>query len=185
MPSAHKAATPRGVCGKAPAAYHPMNPLVEGVSDGRVSWYPVAYPYGGPAFPCRPGKHLGGGDWRAGKPRGYPRGRAPREEFEKPASLVKAEEASRKLGASGAPGLVNSQGFPLRSGKPDCKHYMTKSWCAYGAMCKFNHPEQSPPAGFGVPPGYPRDQGQVIVPPRMVNGQELLLHAIGLLHGVG
>lgn len=39
------------------------------------------------------------------------------------------------------PPQLNSQGYPLRPGEPDCPHYLKKGWCAFGLTCKFNHPE--------------------------------------------
>lgn len=36
---------------------------------------------------------------------------------------------------------VNSMGLPLRPGRQDCKHFLSRRWCAYGRMCKYNHPE--------------------------------------------
>lgn len=29
----------------------------------------------------------------------------------------------------------------MRASEPDCAHYLKKGWCAFGATCKFNHPE--------------------------------------------
>lgn len=75
------------------------------------------------------------------------------DDLEKPYSLIKAVEASRKLGQPNPAPWVNSQGFPLRPGKPDCKHFISKGWCAYGTLCKFNHPEVSP-ATSPVAPHY-------------------------------
>ncbi|GMH39418.1 hypothetical protein BSKO_07316 [Bryopsis sp. KO-2023] len=79
------------------------------------------------------------------------------DDSDRPYSLIKAVEASRKLGQPGPATWFNAHGFPLRSGKPDCKHYISKGWCAYGTMCKFNHPDMGPPSSpmaphYQVPP---------------------------------
>lgn len=79
------------------------------------------------------------------------------DDSDKPYSLIKAVEASRKHGQPGPPMWCNAHGFPLRAGKPDCKHYISKGWCAYGTMCKFNHPDMGPPSSpmahhYQVPP---------------------------------
>lgn len=55
--------------------------------------------------------------------------------------VVKIPEALKKQGQPSPAPWVNSRGFPLRVGKPDCKHYISKGWCAYGSLCKFNHPD--------------------------------------------
>lgn len=36
---------------------------------------------------------------------------------------------------------ANAIGLPIRPGKPDCKHFLSRGWCSYGRMCKYNHPE--------------------------------------------
>mmetsp|Transcript_68499 Transcript_68499/g.191973 ORF Transcript_68499/g.191973 Transcript_68499/m.191973 type:complete len:408 (+) Transcript_68499:125-1348(+) len=36
---------------------------------------------------------------------------------------------------------LNSRGFPLNLGAPDCDFYMRKGTCKFGATCKYNHPE--------------------------------------------
>lgn len=109
-------------------------------------------PYPGLPAPqvCNPGGMEPGMGMRgkqAGEGGGKSRRGCLRDEFDKPASLVKAVEASKKLGQPGPARWFNSQGFPLRTGKPDCKHYISKAWCLYGTMCKFNHPEPGLPAG--------------------------------------
>eukprot|EP00803_Ostreobium_quekettii_P001969 evm.model.scf_911.5 EVM.evm.TU.scf_911.5 scf_911:49818-50828(+) len=39
---------------------------------------------------------------------------------------------------------ANTIGLPIRPGKPDCKHFLSRGWCSYGRMCKYNHPEVAP-----------------------------------------
>lgn len=41
------------------------------------------------------------------------------------------------------PPQLNSRGFPVREGEPDCEHYVKRGWCAFGVTCKFNHPEST------------------------------------------
>lgn len=117
--------------------------------------YLAPYPGLPAAQACNPGgmeagMPVRGVGKRAGEEGGKSRrGGCLRDEFDKPASLLKAVEASKKLGQPGPARWFNSQGFPLRTGKPDCKHYISKAWCLYGTMCKFNHPE---PGLSAVPP---------------------------------
>jgi len=58
--------------------------------------------------------------------------------------VVKIPEALKRQGQPSPAPWLNQRGYPLRMGKPDCKHYTTKGWCAYGTLCKFNHPEDMP-----------------------------------------
>jgi len=55
--------------------------------------------------------------------------------------VVKIPESLKKHGQPAPALYLNSRGFPVRTGKADCKHYISKGWCAYGTLCKFNHPE--------------------------------------------
>jgi len=36
---------------------------------------------------------------------------------------------------------LNSHGYPLRPGTPDCHLYMEDGHCRFGANCRYNHPE--------------------------------------------
>jgi hypothetical protein len=63
------------------------------------------------------------------------------------------------------PPQVNSRGFPVREGEPDCEHYIKRGWCAFGVTCKFNHPEST--AFVPMPyqqPGFVPMPGMVTVP---------------------
>eukprot|EP00210_Caulerpa_lentillifera_P003435 g3278.t1 len=55
--------------------------------------------------------------------------------------VVKIPESLKKHGQPSPATCLNSRGFPVRLGKADCKHYISKGWCAYGTLCKFNHPD--------------------------------------------
>eukprot|EP00930_Biecheleria_cincta_P019858 TRINITY_DN15063_c0_g1_i1.p1 TRINITY_DN15063_c0_g1~~TRINITY_DN15063_c0_g1_i1.p1 ORF type:complete len:434 (-),score=115.48 TRINITY_DN15063_c0_g1_i1:51-1352(-) len=51
---------------------------------------------------------------------------------------------------------VNSKGYPLRPGQPDCAFYVRTTVCKFGATCRFNHPElgaqpPGPPLGATMP----------------------------------
>lgn len=37
--------------------------------------------------------------------------------------------------------VMNAMGLPVRPGKPDCKHFLSRGWCSYGQSCRYNHPE--------------------------------------------
>lgn len=69
--------------------------------------------------------------------------------------VVKIPEALKKMGQPHPAFYLNSHGFPLRSGKPDCKHYISKGWCAYGTLCKFNHPDSAAAQSFAIVPASP------------------------------
>ncbi|KAM3267430.1 hypothetical protein P3S67_032353 [Capsicum chacoense] len=43
-------------------------------------------------------------------------------------------ESMRRLG------LWSNEGYPERSGKPNCSFYMRTGSCGYGAQCRYNHP---------------------------------------------
>ena len=87
--------------------------------------------------------------------------------------VVKIPEGLKKQGGQPSPATwLNMRGFPLRAGKPDCKHYTTKGWCAYGTLCKFNHPDNMPAATmpYGMVPCVPGSQ------PMVMNGPWMGLH---------
>ncbi|PHT44464.1 Zinc finger CCCH domain-containing protein 32 [Capsicum baccatum] len=44
------------------------------------------------------------------------------------------EESMRRLG------LWSNEGYPERSGTPNCSFYMRTGSCGYGAQCRYNHP---------------------------------------------
>lgn len=73
--------------------------------------------------------------------------------------VVKIPENLKKHGNPCPATWFNSRGYPLRMGKPDCKHYTSKGWCAYGTLCKFNHPDNnmasSPPMAYPMVPVCP------------------------------
>eukprot|EP00210_Caulerpa_lentillifera_P002978 g2843.t1 len=120
---------------------------------------------------CTPRDHYGGIDRTLQK---RPRARNGSPKF----PVVKIPEALRKQGQPSPAPYLNSRGFPLRVGKPDCKHYTTKGWCAYGTLCKFNHPESigmshpvpcSTMTSYGHPPqgmGPPQWVGMHSYPPQ-------------------
>lgn len=83
--------------------------------------------------------------------------------------VVKIPEAFKKQGQPSPAAWVNSRGFPLRPGKPDCKHYISKGWCAYGSLCKFNHPDNLHTTGmpYAMLPCVPGSQPMVMNAPWM------------------
>eukprot|EP00471_Norrisiella_sphaerica_P004966 CAMPEP_0184484076 /NCGR_PEP_ID=MMETSP0113_2-20130426/5780_1 /TAXON_ID=91329 /ORGANISM="Norrisiella sphaerica, Strain BC52" /LENGTH=87 /DNA_ID=CAMNT_0026864861 /DNA_START=812 /DNA_END=1075 /DNA_ORIENTATION=+ len=38
---------------------------------------------------------------------------------------------------------VNSLGYPMRPGQPQCTYYVKTGECKFGATCKWDHPEMS------------------------------------------
>lgn len=36
---------------------------------------------------------------------------------------------------------VESGGYPIREGEPDCSYYIRTGLCRYGTTCRFNHPQ--------------------------------------------
>lgn len=83
--------------------------------------------------------------------------------------VVKIPETLKKQGQPSPAAWVNSRGFPLRMGKPDCKHYISKGWCAYGSLCKFNHPDNLHTTGmpYAMMPCVPGSQPMVMNGPWM------------------